>query len=803
MEEITAEERQELATFSQIATSLDGDESSANVGPTEDPLGFTPDDIAELQQKIDDAGQDFITSREDLEVEETAWNTEDSLAAAQKFFSSAAVGWGDEAGLWVSAFLNSQVVDRFVAPELNSTVTKEYKRLKKRYDEEQAVFAERQPGAAIAADIGGALASPATYVAAPAAVTARLAQLAGRSGTVARAGAFGGRVAAEGGVYGAGEAKEGERLEGLQTGAAYSVVGAGVVKGVTKGLGAVTDVATRRRIEGNLIDADGDFVPLTLAATSPKGSEGLVHTLYRDIIAPSFGAKGVIKEQEEVIISKTENMLKEQTVWAKQLDDGVKLKEIEISNQLKEAEKVLVDEGKVLKAIKETETTTKVAPINEKLKALNSGKAEEIVNKSLADTRQVLDAQRFNFSNETFLSSLPAGHTNIDRKNILAITDIGNRAAALDSLWQNKGYGMLKNRTFRFKSGELQKELETALNDDVYFLANAMDMKAVMTTFNKAIDNVDFFKDSNGRVSGELVSALRSRIGTIANATVEPQQKRAIYAVQDQIDTIVKKQLTKADEKAFSQESGKWKATVVLREAVAKAMLDRKKRGAFDETDWIASVGKNNRWDARYGTGPLSRRARALESTLDATEKTMAKRATNLAKAKARATEKEIQQHNQKLKNALESIEKDITLNKSRLPANPELAAEIARDMTKRNSLGSEIEELDTTLKTLQSLRSPSNPGWFHTMAATGVLVAGFKGAGLSFQDSVTAGTAVALGGARALATPTAQKIVAGQSTGQEAIQRMLNSDVTGKTSDILGRLGGAVNARAGGMLTE
>ena len=78
---------------------------------------------------------------------------------------------------------------------------------------------------------------------------------------------------------------------------------------------------------------------------------------------------------------------------------------------------------------------------------------------------------------------------------------------------------------------------------------------------------------------------------------------------------------------------------------------------------------------------------------------------------------------------------------------------------------------------------------------------AGFKGAGLSVQDSLTAGAAVALGGARALASPTAQKIVAGQSRGQEAVQRMLNSDITGITSDILGRAGGAVGAR--GMLTE
>ena len=798
---MSAEEKQQLATFNQVAGSLDNNADPVDEEATEAPPGFTPFDIKKLEAKIDEEGQNFEKSREELEVEEIAWNSEDSLASAQKFFSSAALGWGDEMGLWVAAVLNSQVVDRFVAPGLDSTVSEEYKRLKKRYDEEQAVFAERQPGAAIAADIGGAIASPATYVAAPAAITARLGQLAGIGGAAARTGAFGGRVAAEGGVYGAGAAKEGERLQGAATGAGGSLVGAGLVKGVTKSLGTVTDVATRRRIEGDLIDADGDFIPLTLAASSPKGSEGLVHTLYRDIIAPSFGAKGVIKEQEDVIIKKTENILEEQTLWAKQLDEGAALKEKEIGSQLKKAEEVLINEGKALKAIKETETATKVAPLNEKLKALNSGKAEEIVNKSLASMRQTSDALRFDFRNTAFISSLPAGTTKVDLKNILEISDIGSRSIALDKLWKNKGYNMLKNKTFRFKSGELQKELETALNNDVYFLANAMDMSNVMKTFNGAIDNVNFFKDPNGRVSGEIVSALRSRIGTIANATVDPQQKRAIYAIQDQIDTIVRKQLTKQQKKEFSEESGNWKANVVLRESVSKAHFDPKKRGAFDETDWITSVGKNNKWDARYGTGPLNKRARELESSLKAAEKKVAKRATNLAKSKARATEKTIQAHNQKLKNSLEVIEKDIKLKKSKLSANPELAVELSSDMTKRNSLGVEIQEIDKTLKTLKTLRSPTNPSWFHTMAATGVLSAGFKGAGLSVQDSLTAGAAVALGGARALASPTAQKIVAGQSRGQEAVQRMLNSDITGITSDILGRAGGAVGAR--GMLTE
>jgi hypothetical protein len=795
----SAEEAQQLATFDQIALSL-----SDNVSPTDDkeapPPGFSPDDIQALEKEISTEGEAFRKSKEELEVEEVAWSSEDSLAAAQRFFASTAAGWGDEMGLWVAAAINSQVVDRFVAPQLNSTISGEYQRLKTRYDEEQAAFAERQKKAALAADIAGAVASPLTWVSAPASVTTRLAQLPGIGGSVTRTGAFLGRAATEGGIYGAGEAKDGERLQGAQEGATGGLLGASIGKVLTKGLGAVTDLFTRRRIEGNLIDDDGDFVPITLAAAQ-TGVEGLIRTLYRDVIAPSFGAKGVIKEQEDVIIIKTENMLKELGLWTKQLDEGVVLKEKEISEQLTKAEGVFKEEGEALKIIKKRENDIQVAPLDEKLKALNSGKAEELVNRGLAYMRQVSDSLRFDFRNTAFLSSLPAGANSQDIKKILEITDIGSRAKALDTLWKNKGYSMIKNNKFIFKPGELQEQIETALKDDVYFLANAMDMKAVMRIVDQAIESVDLFKDPSGIISGEIISALRSRIGTVANATVDVQQQRAIYAVQDQLDTIIRKQLTKEQKEAFAKESGQWKSTVILRETIEKAFADPKKRGAFDETDWISVTGKNNRWDSRYGTGPLIKRARELESSLSAATKKVAKRATRLAKAKAGAIEKTMQSHHQKLKNALDVIEKDIKLKKSKLSANPQLATEIANDMTKRNSLGVETEQLDKTLKTLKVLRSPSSPGWFHTIAATTVLSAGFKALGLSFQDSVTAAGAVVVGGGRALATPTAQKLIAGQTSGQEAVQRMLNSDATGRTSEILNRLSGPLGSR--GMLTE
>ena len=357
---------------------------------------------------------------------------------------------------------------------------------------------------------------------------------------------------------------------------------------------------------------------------------------------------------------------------------------------------------------------------------------------------------------------------------------------------------MIRNKTFRFKSGELEKNLEKALQNDSYFRVNTVDIPSVMKVFGLAVEDVKFFKDPSGRVQGDLVSSLRSRIGTLANQATDPQNRRALYTLQDEIDKIMKSQLTDKQKKAFEKESGKWKTTVVLREAIEGAQVDPKKRGYFNEADWITEVSRNNRWDSRYGTGPLNQTARVLEANLKQAEKSVAKRASNLAKTKARLVEKEMKEHKNKLASSLAKIDSGLSAKKAALSRNPQLASEIASDISKKERLTSEIKLLDKDLMKLQELRASKNPSWYYTLAATGIL------AGITTGGAVGAATAagIAYGVGRALTTPTAQKIIAGQTPRQETIQRMLQSDVTGRTAQILGEAGGVIGSRTG-MFTQ
>ena len=463
-----------------------------------------------------------------------------------------------------------------------------------------------------------------------------------------------------------------------------------------------------------------------------------------------------------------------------------------------DASTAIKNEANNLKTVKKQEAQGRIIPLQEKLQALKTGKAEEIVAKAASETQKILDARRLNFRNETFLNSFPAAATGQDIERILRKENIGERARALDNLWQSKGYSMIKEKKFRFKSGELEAQLQKALQEDDYFAVNTVDVPSVMKIFNKAIEDTNFFKDPSGRIDGALVSSLRSRVGTLANKAADPQQKRALYTVQDEIDKIMKSQLTGKQKEAFEKEAGKWKSTVVLRETIETTQFDAKKRGFFNESDWIAEVGKNNRWDSRYGTGPLNRTARTLEFNLNQTEKTIAKRAANLGKVKARVIESELKSHRNKLASSLSAIDNSLNAKKAALSRNPKLSSEIAQDISRKEKYTAEIAQLDQNLARLKELRSPKNPSWFHTLAATGILSGAALGGGAS--PLTAAGIGYVAG--RGLATPAAQRAIAGQTPTQQSIQSMLASDATGRTAQILGQAGGVLGSRSG-MFTE
>ena len=719
---------------------------------------YSEEKKAELRARIDEAARQQEQSREQLQVEEENWTRTDSLAASQRFFSSAALGWGDELGLWVGAAIAANVVYPYY--DLETTTSEQYKKAKKEYDEQQKAFKKKNKTEALLSDIGGAVVSPATYLAAPAAVAARLP----RATPVARA-------IGEGAVFGAGEADAGERAEGAVTGAAFG--GAGYVLGkVYTSPFRAADALTRRRVEGDLVDESGDFVPLTLAASKDDGSEAFIHQLYRDVVGPAFGGKVKIRKQEDVIIKKAEAAIESQEDVTRKLDQKIKERSAEIDEQIKQGVARFKEEQKNLIADKVAQSGDTVKPLEEKLKSFKSAKSDEIMQAAMSQTRQLLDASRFNFRNETFVNSFPAGASGADVQRILSEPNIGTRIRKLDDLWKVKGYRVAKNERFKIKEGEFEERLAKALQNDDYFQVNTVDFPLVKSLFKKAIDDMETFKDATGEISGKKLMALRARVGQLASSAADPQVKRAIYTLQDEMDKFMKGQLSPEKALLHDKERAKWKSTIILREAIENAQIDPAKRGYFDENDWIREVSRNNRWNQRYGTGPLNKRARLLEFQNASMEKTKAKKAFALAKVRADQIEKTIKEHRNQLAKTRERLTAEMQQKQARLRNKPEFAQEIAALNQSKEAATKELQEAEQILSTLKTLRSPQNPSWFHTLAASSLLGGIARFLTRSALTAPVVGAAVSSG----LASPRTQRVIAGQTPAQQAVQSALQT---------------------------
>ncbi len=732
-------------------------------------------EYAEVLARVQAAADSDSKDLEQRKVENVAWSSEDSLAAAQRFFSSAALGWGDDMALWTTAAINAlPVVGTYARYGIETTVREQYDQLRSEYDAKQREFRTRQPGAALTAEIAGSIASPVNVLRTPV--------MAGRA---AQAATTGDRVAAEGAVYGAGEAAEGERLQGAASGAASSLIGYGVLRGGMNVAGRGVSAFTRRNVEGNLIDDAGDFMPITLAASKPEGVEGAIHTFYRDVVAPSFGGKGVVKAQEKRVITPAKEFLEAQKEMSKKIDENLSLKIKEQEAAIRNAGAELEAQRKNLKAAQSDKNST----LRAKLSSLKSGDMESITAKATADVNRLLDARRFQFRSEAFSRAMPATANSSDMEKVLAVENIGDRIRELDALWSKKGYSMIKGKKIRFLKDQFALAVDKGIESDTVFRVLMPDISAFQKNVQTAIDSVDSFRNASGRIDGDVVATIRARLGTIAAAAGDPQLRKAYYMAQGKIDDIIEGQLTPAQKKAFREESQNWKTTVILRDAIEGTRTNTVKRGYFDESDWVSAASKNNQLDKRYGTGPLVKQALTLEQNLKTAEKSIAKRAANLAKSKARLIEQSIRQHTNQINSQLPKIDAQIAAKKNKLRNNPELAEDIARDIADKNAKEAEIKVLESQLKDLKQLRSPQNPSWFHTLAATGILAA--VGGGLGFGAGpigTAAGVAAGAALGRGFATPTAQRIVAGQTAPQMAAQRAIKSDTAQLTADILSR---------------
>lgn len=790
-----------MATREEIENQVEQD-LLAELGQSSSSAAVSQD-LVELRRQLDEEQKSLSKSKSERTVEEENWTNEDSLAASERFFSSLLLGWGDEMQIATQAQYESLFSDS------DETYEDISKRLRREYDERQAGFQERQPGAYLAADIAGAVPSAFVPGLGQAGVAARL----GMAGSkAAKAVQTGGRVLTEGAIYGAGEAGEGRRLEGAGEGAVGSAVGYGVLRGATKVGGGAVNLFTRKNVEGDLIDEAGNFVPITLAADKPVGSEGFLHTMYTDVIAPSFGGKGIITQQERKVIQPLEEIIEAKNDMTRAMIQGSK-KEAAKAKRQASAGMAEMKRGfaAVEREMRDETTARRITPLNKKLELLDKNQDTDILSRVTRQQAQAVDSLEHHFRNSAVIESMPAVSTSKDLESVLSIPSIQGQIQKLDELWTKNGYGMIKKLKTRINVNELETSFARMLENDTWFQVNAGSVPSVRDSITKSIATVIKFRDKNNRIDGDLLTQLRSDIGKKANQATDDQVRQGLYQAQSQIDDLIRKELGRRKNKTllrqFESERGKYKSVVVLRDAIESTS---KVKGAFKPEDWRKALDKNNKRDKRYGTGTLSQEADSLAAQIKSVEKSIGRQGSQLAKAKAFKIRAVMEDHQAKLNKRIAELQASQKKALSRRQQDYDELVEAKLQEPQIKAMQDEVKLLDDRLATLRKLSATENPSWFHTMAAhqmlRGFLGAGTAGIGFAAAGPVGAIAApvAAYGLGKGLASETGQLLLAGQTRPQMAMQRALKADATGRTADILSRSIGRVvgTDAAQGMLT-
>jgi hypothetical protein len=690
----------------------------------------------------------------ETELESGNWTNLDSVQGAGLVLEGMTLGWSDELITAVGAAVETATGDTDVDYSTN------YRRMKDTYDKQKAQFKEENPATAFGLELAGGFASPGGIFK--------------NTGMIARG-------VAEGAIYGAG-ASEGDTASAVATDAA---IGGAVGGSVGAGLRSVQGLFSRR--VSTELGEGADFIPLTLAAE--KGS--FLQNLYQDVVGPSFGGKGLIRAQEDVVVKpllkaqeNRENIIKETASAAKRAVISSKNKlnvalgkaTNKLKGSIKESEKA---EDLAVSSVTTKYGGTKSGDIGGQGGLL--GTNGPVMAREARQIAEVVDEAENTFRFAAFGDSLPTGLNKTDVDEILTAGTPNAAMAKLDKAWSDNGFSMLKDRKFRMAPNQLKAEIEKKIQQNPLFELMAESKGSISIKIDGVLEAISARADKRGFINGKDLADLRGALGTAAakssDAGGESVVLKALYSqVQEIVDAKMVSQLSPKAADLFTLERSRWQTNTVLRDAVLSSSKKAGTHGKFTPDDWIAAIARNSARQARGGQGPLADVAQDLANTARVGEEAIKETTKKLAARVSERKEREIQRQLNKAKAERTSLNDKNAKLKSRLMGSGEKAQEVAANTNRLQTLEEEAAAYAEELANIKAARVNEKPSWFHTLYAT-QFIGLPTGVALAYGGRGASLIVGAYGGGR-LAEPAAQRFLAGQTGVQKAAQAAAASQV-------------------------
>ena len=651
---------------------------------------------------------------------ETGSFMHDTMMSSRMIIDGMTLGWGDEAGAAVAAGMVQ------LSGNSDKPFSEVYREIKDNLSAEEDKFREENPALAIGLNIAGGLAT-------------------GGLGATKMVGQQVGKAAIGGAVAGAGTAKEGDTLKGAAIGTLF---GAGTGS-LLKGGGWLWNKGTQRNIVQDLGKGD-KFISLNLAADSANVKEANIGNFYKTVVGSSFGGGARLKAQEARILNPIASRLTNAKAALQKSSDNAKVavKQVKANMARAKAEK--------LDVIKELKSDAKFAGAGEQSlvkESFKGTKDQALMNATKQIDEAVGSAERA-FRGQAILKSIPDGQADDVIDDILSSKTPNIAMQKLDDLWVRDGFKMLKERKFQINANAVGAEIRAKLKNDFAAMDKA--------SFQKLTDDVTTFlgeRTQKGWIDGEDLSAIRSRLGMLANAKTDAggiaATEQAIFkTMQDVLNRKVKGQLSGKALSSFEAHTSQWKSLSTLRGAVNSASKRAGAQGEFSADDWVSSIAKQSSRDARQGGGVLRAEADNVAILGKQRDKAITETAelviSKAEKQKMSALTSSINKTNAEIKKLTNDA------SKIRDQSGETAALAKARNANEIAVRKQEVEELAGQVKVIKDASSPENPGIFSRLAATFALGAG----------NLVTGAAIG-GGSSAQGV---QRMVAGQTAAQQVL---------------------------------
>jgi len=745
-------------TFSDNAVEDSEAGNSTEVSPPQ--FAFSPSkvEIAAEQAKMEEDPEGFWD-----------WAT---LEGARTFLEATTLNVGDNAA---NAILATVYAYNDENP-MKDTWKSYYDIAQSNYRKEQDKYAEEFPTASTALGVAGAVASPASYIKAPSTLLGAV-----------------GRGTTEGAIAGAGSAENKEEIVGK---ASEGALWAG---GTTAGLGFLFKGLSNKNIKKDLdsVNEAGErvFTPITLSADTEGAVESSIQGLYRDIIAPTYVAKTMIKNQEDLIINPLERRVSSAQENLSLIGKDVKANTTLLSGKFSESREQMREGFAQVRAQIGSDITDATQAIKATNAVVKDAATKGYSDYSINMNQQILKDSA-GFREQVLNLSFPVNVTGKTRQGAVGSIKTAKTPQEqydqLDSLWRDAGFESVKrnskgaDRYIPIRSGSLAKAVQARITSSDRLSARVGNRAGLAKTID---DNISFIEEAvnKGRIKADTLMTYRSELAmkanSIADTTLGDADRAVLRATVSVIDDAIDAKLPNAVAKAaFKADKEAWSTYVKFKDSV-QLKTKAGEFGMFVPEDFINVLRKQDKSVAGKGKATLQKEAERVHSRITENANKIKENAHLVMKDVTNQQIVSLNKLSKQKRIKLEQAKKDFS--KQFKGANKQYDESInkAQRSLEIQRLETELAEMKEHVASLITQRSQKHPSWFQSIAAVGLLGGFLTGGAAGVAGAAAIGTGVGAG----LASKTGQRLVAGQTGGQKFLRD--NTKQTLQSSRLLGRV--------------